>query len=439
MRRRASSARGGQRKAKRLKTHSVVAASGAALLLLGSAGFASAHVARRAAHKPVTITLGGWAAYANNNVASMQNFLKPFEHRYPWIHVVYRPVAGNYETVLKTEYVAGDAADVVALNNGGQASPFIDAGDVIPLNGYLAASHLSTKSFYPGTTSLFTYKGQIYAIPRDQDVLGLFYNKTMFAAAGIKSPPTTWAQLIADAKKLTKPSQHIYGLGIDPAEPYWAEFVYQAGGSIFNPAMTKLNLTTPAAVKGFTTYVNLYRDGYAAQPTQVGATWSGQSFGIARVAMTIEGGWLIGAMKADWPKVKYGVAPLPKGPANADTMTFPVGWAISKTSKNPQAAWDLVNYMTNTAQRAWVKGTEALPTLVSNLNMPFFTKNPLWAPLISTLPVAQAWTFPNGFDQWSSTTLANETLKAVQGQETPKQALVNLQRSGEQVLKSSGG
>ncbi len=422
-----------------MKTQSVVAASGAALLLLGSAGFASAHVNKRAAHKPVTITLGGWAAYANNNVQSMENFLKPFERKYPWIHVVYRPVPGNYETVLKTEYVAGTAADVVALNNGGQASPFIDAGDVIPLNSYLASSGLSVKSFYPGTTSLFTYKGKIYAIPRDQDVLGLFYNKTMFAQAGIKSPPTTWAQLAADAKKLTNPAKHIYGIGIDPAEPYWAEFVYQAGGSIFNANMTKLTLNTPAALKGFSFYVNLYKNGYAAQPTQVGATWSGQSFGIARVAMTIEGGWLIGAMKASWPGVKYGVAPLPKGPGGAATMTFPVGWAISKSCKNPQAAWDLINYMTNTAQRGWVKGTQALPTLVSNLAMPFFTKNPLWAPLISTLPEAQAWTFPNGFDQWSSTTLANETLKAVQGQESAAQALKNLQTTGSQVLASSGG
>jgi multiple sugar transport system substrate-binding protein len=422
-----------------LKTHGVVAASGAALLLLGSTSFASAQAVHRASHKPVTITLGGWSAFASNNVQSMEAFLKPFEKEYPWIHVVYRPVAGDYETVLKTEYVAGDAADVVALNNGGQASPFIDDGDVLPLNSFLASSHLSTSSFYGGTTSLFSYKGKLYAIPRDQDVLGLFYNTKMFAAAGIKSAPTTWAQLIADAKKLTNPKKHIYGIGIDPSEAYWAEFVYEAGGSIFNSSMTAPTLNTAAALKGFSTYVDLYRDGYAAQPTQVGATWSGQSFGIGRVAMTIEGGWLISSMSADWPKISYAVAPLPKGPVNADTVTFPVGWAISKTCKDPQAAWDLINYMTNTAQRTWVEETGALPTQTANLTMPFFTKNALWKPLISTLPVAQAWTFPNGFDEWSSTTLANQTLEAIEGQETAKQALADLQTTAEQTLQQSGG
>ncbi|MCL4521453.1 MAG: extracellular solute-binding protein, partial [Firmicutes bacterium] len=248
------------------------------------------------APKAVTITLGGWAAFPSNNVQSMQNFLKPFEKEYPWIHVKYEPVPGNYETELKTEYVAGDAADVVALNNGGQASPFIDAGDVIPLNHFLAASHETVKDFYSGTTSLFTYQHKLYAIPRDEDVLGLFYNKAMFAKAGIKSPPATWAQLETDAKRLTQPKAHVYGIGIDPSESYWEEFVLQAGGSIYNPSTNKMTLNTKAALSGFSYYIDLYRKGYAVQPSQVGATWSGESFGIGRVAMTIEGGWLISSL-----------------------------------------------------------------------------------------------------------------------------------------------
>jgi len=137
-----------------------MAAATAALLVGGLSGLAAgkAPAAKPVVkHKVVTVTLGGWAAYADNNVKQMNNFLKPFEKEYPWIHVQYQPVAGDYETVLKTEYVAGDAADVVALNNGGQASPFIDAGDVIPLNSYLAASHESVNDFYQGSSSLFTY------------------------------------------------------------------------------------------------------------------------------------------------------------------------------------------------------------------------------------------------------------------------------------------
>jgi len=418
-----------------------MAAATAALLVGGVSGLAAgkAPAAKPVVkHKVVTVTLGGWAAYAGNNVKQMNNFLKPFKKEYPWIHVQYQPVAGNYETVLKTEYVAGDAADVVALNNGGQASPFIDAGDVIPLNSYLAASHESVNDFYQGSSSLFTYQNKLYAIPRDQDVLALFYNKTMFAKAGIKSPPTTWAQLQTDAKILTDAKAHIYGIGIDPSESYWGEFVLQAGGTIFNATKHEMTLNTKAALKGFSYYVNLYRKGYAAQPSTVGATWSGESFGIGRVAMTIEGGWLISSMAADWPSIKYGVAVLPKGPVNNDTLSFPVGWAVSKTAPDKQAAWDLVNYMTDQGQPAWDAGTEALPTRPVNTSIAYFKNHPLWKPFLASLSVARAWTFPNGFDQYASTTLDNQTLLAVEGQESPAAALKHLQSAGQQVFQSQG-
>ncbi len=408
-------------------------------LMVGGVGGMAAVKAPVVRHRPVTITLGGWAAYPSNNVQKMYTFLKPFERQYPWIHVKYQPVAGNYETVLKTEYVAGDAADVVALNNGGQASPFIDAGDVLPLNRFLKAAHASSRQFFSGTTSLFTYRGKLYAIPRDQDVLGLFYNKTLFAKAGIKSPPKNWAQLAADAKILTDPKAHIYGIGIDPAEAYWGEFVLQAGGQIFNAGKRRMELNTKAALRGFAYYVNLYRKGWAAEPSQVGASWSGQSFGIGRVAMTIEGGWLIGSLAQDWPKIKYGIAALPKGPVNRDTFSYPVGWAISKTCKHPQAAWDLINYMTGRGQPAWVAGTDALPTRPSVTHIAYFTQHAVWTPLVRSLPVAKAWTFPNGFDQFANTTLNNQTLLAVQGQESPAQALRNLQRSGQQAFQSQSG
>lgn len=422
------------------KQHAIMAVGTAALLIGGVSGLAAGKAPRQfvAKHKAVTVTLGGWAAYSKNNVQQMYNFLKPFEREFPWIHVKYLPVAGNYETILKTEYVAGDAADVVALNNGGQASPFIDAGDVVALNHFLAASHQRVNNFYQGTTSLFTYHNQLYAIPRDQDVLALFYNKTMFAKAGIKSPPKTWAQLATDAKILTDAKAHVYGLGIDPSEAYWGEFVIQAGGTIFNAGKHQMTLNTKAALRGFSYYVSLYRRGIAAQPSQVGATWSGQSFGIGRVAMTIEGGWLNGSLKQDWPSIQYGVAPLPKGPVNRATLSFPVGWAISKTAPNKQAAWDLVHYMTNQGQPAWVAGTQALPTRPSVTSINYFKQHPIWKPFLASLPVARAWTFPNGFDQYASTTLNNQTLLAVEGQESPAAALKHLQQAGQQVFRSQG-
>ena len=45
-------------------------------------------------------------------------------------------------------------------------------------------------------------------------VYGLYYNKKMFADAGLK-PPTTWEELVSDAKKLTQPSKGVYGMAME--------------------------------------------------------------------------------------------------------------------------------------------------------------------------------------------------------------------------------
>jgi len=57
-----------------------------------------------------------------------------------------------------------------------------------------------------------TYQGKQYCYPIGTNSVGLFYNKAMLKAAGLQ-PPTTWDELAADAKKLTKPP--VYGMTSD--------------------------------------------------------------------------------------------------------------------------------------------------------------------------------------------------------------------------------
>lgn len=59
------------------------------------------------------------------------------------------------------------------------------------------------KSFYPGSFAALTdAKGRIDAIPEERDSIGIFYNKSLFAKAGISSFPTTWSDFLQDCAKL---------------------------------------------------------------------------------------------------------------------------------------------------------------------------------------------------------------------------------------------
>ncbi len=389
------------------------------------------------ANAPVNIVVASWSGTnVTNGIINAQ--LAAFNKSHPGIHAVYKPISGNYETILKTEFVAGDAPDIITLNNGGQAPTFESEGAVVPLNSYIQKSHYSLKDFFPGAINMFVAGKTVYGLPRDQSPLVLYYNPAMFKAAKISGPPRTWAQFQADAKKLTNPKKKVYGYVQTPQEPRWGQFLMQAGGNVMNPAMTKMTLNTPAALKGFTFFINLYRHGIAAQPSTVGATWGGQALGMGHAAMTLEGAWAIPYLQDTYPKTPFKIVTLPRGPKNNESLDFPTAWAITKDSQHPQQAWEVINYLTGSGEARWVEQGGLVTVRKSLINMPYYKHHPIYQNILNQLPKAYPWNFPNGFDQYVNTTLANETLLAVEGKITPKQALQQLQQQGEQILKNGG-
>jgi multiple sugar transport system substrate-binding protein len=418
-----------------VKSRRIVAgAAAAALTGLALTAWGSGPAEAKA---PVTIVVASWSG-TNVTNGIIESQLAAFNKTHPGIHAVYRPIAGNYETILKTEFVAGDAPDIITINNGGQAPTFEALHAVIPLNKYIRASHFSLGDIYPSALDMFKTGSTIYGIPRDQSPLALYYNPALFKKAGISGPPKTWAQFYQDAKKLTHPAQKVWGYVQTPQEPRWIVFLYGAGGNIMNGPMTKMTLDTKAALQGFSYYVHLYRSGVAAQPSQVGATWGGQALGMGRAAMSLEGAWAIPYLQVEYPKTPFAIAPLPKGPVSNMTVDFPTAWGITKDSKHPQQAWEVIQYLTGVGQARWVEQGGLITIRKSLVNMPYYKKNPIYKTFLEVLPTAYPWTFPNGFDQYVNQTLGNVSLEAVTGKITAKLALQQLQQAGNQILHGGG-
>jgi ABC-type glycerol-3-phosphate transport system substrate-binding protein len=81
--------------------------------------------------------------------------------------------------------------------------------------------------------------GTTYAIPFHNSTPILYYNKTMFDRAGIKQPPQTWAELLADAKKLTDESKGQWGIMLPSTNDDYGGWIFSAlvranGGKYFN-------------------------------------------------------------------------------------------------------------------------------------------------------------------------------------------------------------
>ncbi len=108
--------------------------------------------------------------------------------------------------------------EVFTSSNVGKYCP---TGAWIDLAPYLKKDKISLADFTKTPLYYTQYKGKRCALPLLADTFGLYYNKAMFKAAGITSPPKTMSQLTADAQKLTQknPDGSLKVVGFDPSPP----------------------------------------------------------------------------------------------------------------------------------------------------------------------------------------------------------------------------
>jgi multiple sugar transport system substrate-binding protein len=96
------------------------------------------------------------------------------------------------------------------------------------------------------------YEGDIYGIPKDFSVLGMFYNKEMFKKAGIREVPDTWDELLAVAKKLKKAG--LVPMSVSSDLSTWLAFIYQKGAEIITPDYKHSLFTDPRIVESLEFY-----------------------------------------------------------------------------------------------------------------------------------------------------------------------------------------
>ena len=133
-------------------------------------------------------------------------------------------------------------------------------------------------------------------------VRGIWYRKDQFAKAGITSPPTTWAQLLADAKLLMKKYPGTYGLGAPSNFTNGiVSFIWGAGGQVAvqNGGKWTAELTSPQSEAGIKFYADLYRTEHVSPSKYIGQTELGapgatsggsdEDFAKGTLDMTIDG------------------------------------------------------------------------------------------------------------------------------------------------------
>ncbi|GCF07534.1 ABC transporter substrate-binding protein [Dictyobacter arantiisoli] len=330
----------------------------------------------------VTLTVSGWTSTPAED-ALVQKNLQNFEASHPTIKVKWSPISGDYTTKMRANVASNSVPDVFYLQPS-MSSAYISAGKLLNLSPYMAQDNVKASDYYAALSNPFVCNaGQVFGLPKDWNSLGVFYNTQMFKDAGLAAPTAnwTWSDLQKDAKALTKnagKSDATYGLILSADLSRFGPFLLANGGSILNKDGSQVIFNKQAGVDALNYYDSFFKNNTATLPTTVGATWNGDAFGKQKGAMTIEGGWLIPSLQSTYPEVKYDIAPLPRTASGKQAnLTFTNAWAASSSTQHPEAAWELIKYMTgSTVQESQLNAGFALPTLKSLANAPYFATHP---------------------------------------------------------------
>lgn len=265
-----------------------------------------------------------------------------------------------FKTKLTTVMQSGEVPDIFQSWGGGGLVEQIDAGLLKDITPDLDADGGAWRdTFAPGALAVFSKDGKNYGVPWDMGMVGWWYNKDLFAQAGIETPPATWTEFLADVQKLKDAGITPIALGEGDTWTgmhIWSYLATRIGGeAAFTAAANRTgSFEDPAFIQAGVELKKLidmqpFQDGFlGAVHDDMQAT-----FGNGKAAMELSGQWAPSVQKANsadqlgvknlgmfnFPAVEGGAG------SGSDVVGGGNGFAIGVNAE-PEAI-DFVKYLTN--------------------------------------------------------------------------------------------
>ncbi|MBB5173888.1 ABC transporter substrate-binding protein [Texcoconibacillus texcoconensis] len=272
------------------------------------------------------------------------------------IEVEVRTFSGgdSYNQAIMGQVAGGVAPDVFLIDGGHRIQMFSESDAILSLDDIVESEGVDLATFEESILNAFVVEDELFAIPKDYNTTALFYHKDLLEEKGLTAPET-WDDLKEVASELTTEDQ--YGFGITPQINYFLPFVESTGLELVGPeGIMNENLKADEHVQSLELLETMFiEDESATSPQMVGAGWDGEMFANQQVAMVYGGSWIPGVLN-DNPDLEVGVTPLPVSNTEA-SMLYTAGWAISSESKHPEAALELIEFLTSDEEL--VKGHDA--------------------------------------------------------------------------------
>jgi multiple sugar transport system substrate-binding protein len=270
---------------------------------------------------------------------AMRKIVAAFNKTYPdiTVNVGVTPFA-QYFTKLQTQATGNDLPDVFWMN-GPHIEMYASYGklqDMAEVPGF-------DPSPYPDAMNeLYTVDGKQWAIPKDFDTIGLWYNQEILHRAGVDDPDDswTWDTYREAASVITKGmgGENVWGTGggIDGQAVVYP-MMYQSDAYVVSEDKKTSGFDLPGSVDTFTFLREMVDDGAAPTPAFNAENTAQDLFGSGKAGMVWDGNWSAAVFK-DTAVAKHArTAPLPKGKKQTNVI-HGIGNVMSPFGKNKPAA-----------------------------------------------------------------------------------------------------
>jgi raffinose/stachyose/melibiose transport system substrate-binding protein len=396
-------------------------------------------VAPASASSKVTLTL--WQNYGTEqNAIATKNLIKAFEQLHPNITITDVAQPGtNYFQLLQSSAISNNGPDLAVMWTGIydlQYSSFL-----VNLKGNVPAADLAKMEGLQWEAPNFNTSLGAYVMPLETQFYIGFYNKKLFAEAGITTVPTDWTQLFADCKLLKAKGIQplVYGNGgqaISTEFYPWYDMSYLMIGA--HPLAQWKDLydgslpwTSSTNISQLNKWDELEKDGYTNDDVLTNTT-NIQQFEKGKAAMLVDGTWdtaqYTGAMGTN---VAAFVPPYSNTPIKGVVEYPGDGFSVMKWSKHKKQAFEFLDFMTTTQAGNIINAAGLIPD-ISGLK----TTNPVNQEMLNFVTVQHMTPYPmmDNYVQVNVGDAADKVLPAVlAGQEKPLAALQNMAQAWQQL------
>lgn len=295
----------------------------------------------------VTIKFENFSS-SGDNEKYLKEMIDAFTADNPTTKIELQTVGYNdYFSQLMAKISSGNAPDVFELNYENFVS-YASKDALYNLDEIITSTGFDKTTYNQNALSAFSAQGKQFGVPNSFSNVLMFYNKDLFDKAGVAYPTNdwTWKDQFDAAKKIRALGKDTYGIYQPVTFNELFKVAKQNGGSLFNADMTQYTIDTPANVETVQYMVDrVIKDNVMPTAEQMAGMGDGDLFKAGKLGMLLTGVWMIPDFTAN-TDFKWEVAVEPGNKEKA-THFFSNGYCLSSGTKNAEAAFEFVSYITS--------------------------------------------------------------------------------------------